>query len=139
MKDGVNPLLNRSNDTIFVYGTLKRNSNSEMHRFLAKHAEFVGTAGYCGKLYKIDNYPGVVPSEDPTDEVHGEVYLIRHADVVLPRLDQYEECGPGFPEPHEYCRRKLKVCLGNGDTVMAWVYLYNHSTEGLPLMESADF
>ncbi len=110
-----------------------------MHRFLAKHAEFAGTASYCGKLYKIDGYPGAVPSEDPTDKVHGEVYLIRHADVVFPRLDQYEECGPEFPEPHEYCRRKQKVCLGNGDTVMAWVYLYNHSTEGLLLIESADF
>ncbi len=139
MKNGVNPLLNQKNDIIFVYGTLKRNSNSEMHRFLAKHADFVDTASFCGKLYKIDGYPGVVPSDDPTDKVYGEFYLIHDADNLFPGLDRYEECGPEFPEPHEYCRRKQKICLGNGGTVMAWVYLYNHSTEGLPLMESADF
>lgn len=136
MKNDVNPLLN---EYIFVYGTLKRDKHSEMHQFLAKHAEFVDVAGYCGKLYKVDYYPGAVPSDDPNDKVHGEVYLIRHPDVLFRHLDQYEECGREFPEPNEYVRRKQQVRLGSGDTVNAWIYLYNRSTQGLQLIEAAIF
>jgi len=119
---------------IFVYGTLRRDANSEMHRLLAKHAEFIKNATYQGKLYKIDYYPGAVPSDDPHDAVQGEVYLLHQADIVLPLLDRYEECGPAFPEPNEYSRKKQTVLLKNGRTVTAWVYLYNHPTEGLELI-----
>jgi gamma-glutamylcyclotransferase (GGCT)/AIG2-like uncharacterized protein YtfP len=126
-------------DTIFVYGTLRRDANSEMHQLLAKYAEFVDDATYQGKLYKVDYYPGAVPSDDPNDMVQGEVYLLHQADVTLPLLDQYEEFGPEFPEPNEYIRLKQTVALKNGLTVMAWVYVYNRPTESLGLIESANF
>ncbi|WP_333873237.1 gamma-glutamylcyclotransferase family protein [Methylobacter sp.] len=123
-----------SDEYIFVYGTLRRDTNSEMHHLLAKHAEFVNDASYCGKLYQIDCYPGAVPSDDPKDAVRGEVYLLHQADVVLPLLDQYEECGLAFPEPNEYSRQKQSVSLKDGRLVTAWVYVYNYPTEGLELI-----
>ncbi len=110
-----------------------------MHQLLAKHAEFVSDAAYQGKLYKVDYYPGAVPSDDPNDAVQGEVYLLHQADVALPLLDQYEEFGPDFPEPNEYIRLKQTVALKNGRTVTAWVYLYNHPIENLELIKSANF
>jgi gamma-glutamylcyclotransferase (GGCT)/AIG2-like uncharacterized protein YtfP len=118
-------------DYIFVYGTLRRDANSEMHQLLAKHSEFVDDATYQGRLYKIDCYPGAVPSDNPNDMVQGEVYLLRQADVVLPLLDQYEEFGPEFPEPNEYSRQQHPVLLKSGRLVTAWVYAYNLPTEGL--------
>jgi gamma-glutamylcyclotransferase (GGCT)/AIG2-like uncharacterized protein YtfP len=124
---------------IFVYGTLRRDANSKMHQLLAKYAEFVDDATYQGKLYKIHTYPGAVPSDDPNDVVPGEVFLLHQSDVALALLDQYEEFGPEFPEPNEYSRLKQTVALKSGRTVMAWVYLYNHSTESLELIESANF
>ncbi|HEY8037512.1 MAG TPA: gamma-glutamylcyclotransferase family protein [Methylobacter sp.] len=127
------------NEYIFVYGTLRRNTNSEMYHLLAKYAEFVDDATYRGKLYQINYYPGAVPSDDPHDAVQGEVYLLHQADVALPLLDQYEEFGPEFPEPNEYIRKKQSVLLKNGRSVMAWVYVYNHSTSGLELIKSANF
>ncbi|MDD4907261.1 MAG: gamma-glutamylcyclotransferase [Methylobacter tundripaludum] len=126
-------------DYIFVYGTLRRDTNSEMSHLLAKHAEFVGDAAYQGRLYKVDCYPGAVPSDDPNDVVQGEVYLLHQADVALPLLDQYEEFGPEFPEPNEYSRQKQSVLLKSGRFVTVWVYVYNHPTEGLELVESANF
>ena len=126
-------------DYIFVYGTLRRETNSEMSHLFAKHAEFVDDATYRGKLYKIDYYPGVVPSDDPNDAVQGEVYRLHQADVVFSLLDRYEEFGPEFPEPNEYSRQKQSVLLKNGRLVTAWVYVYNHPTEGLELVESANF
>jgi len=136
MKNEVNPLLN---DYLFVYGTLKREAKSEMHRFLAQHADFVDDARYCGKLYRVDGYPGAVASDDPNDKVYGEVYLIRDPEILFPVLDRYEECGKEFPEPNEYARRKQEVCLGSSASVTAWLYLYNRSTQVLPLIESANF
>jgi gamma-glutamylcyclotransferase (GGCT)/AIG2-like uncharacterized protein YtfP len=126
-------------DYIFVYGTLRRDANSEMHQLLAKYAGFVDDATYQGKLYKVDYYPGAVPSDDPNDAVHGEVYLLHQADVALALLDQYEEFGPEFPEPNEYIRLKQSVILKNGRSVMTWVYLYNHPIENLELIKSANF
>lgn len=126
-------------DTIFVYGTLRRDANSDMHQLLIKHATLVGDATYQGRLYKIDTYPGAVPSDNPNDVVHGEVYKLQQTDVALALLDQYEEFGPEFPEPNEYSRLKQSVTLRNSRTVMAWVYVYNHSTKDLELIESANF
>jgi gamma-glutamylcyclotransferase (GGCT)/AIG2-like uncharacterized protein YtfP len=120
-----------NSDYIFVYGTLRRDSNSEMHHLLAMHAEFVSDASYRGKLYQIDYYPGAVPSDNADDVVQGEVYLLHQADIVLPMLDQYEECGSEFPELNEYNRQEQFVLLKDGRTVTALVYIYNHPTEGL--------
>lgn len=128
-----------SSDTIFVYGTLRRETNSKMHQLLAKYAEFIGVATYQGKLYKVDDYPGAVPSDDPNDAVQGEVYLLDQADAVLPLLDQYEEFGSEFPEPNEYIRLKQSVALKNGCPITAWVYVYNRPTENLELIKSANF
>jgi len=124
---------------LFVYGTLRRATRSEMYHVLARHAELVGEATYQGKLYNVDYYPGVVPSDDPADAVQGEVYRLRNARVVLSRLDQYEECGHGFPEPTEFVREIQKVHVRGGETVPAWIYLYNRTTANLELVQSGDF
>ena len=124
---------------LFVYGTLRRGACSNMQHFLARYAAFVG-AGTCqGRLYKIHAYPGVESSENPTDQVLGEVYRLREPDLVLPRLDQYEQCGPGLPEPAEYVREQQEVCLSGGERLTAWVYIYNRPTDALALIPSGDF
>lgn len=127
-----------NDDYLFVYGTLRRDTKSEMYHLLARYAEVVDEAIYQGKLYKVDYYPGVVPSENPSDIVHGEVYRLNRPEVVLPRLDEYEECGPGFPEPTEFIRRKESLVLKKGNEVLAWIYIYNHPTDDLELIESGD-
>ena len=124
---------------LFVYGTLRRDVGGEMYRLLARYSDFVGEAAYQGKLYKVTHYPGVVPSNDPADLVQGEVYRLRNPDLVLPRLDEYEECGPGFKEPTEYVRLSQEIQLRKGETLSAWVYVYNRPINGLELMPVGDF
>jgi len=126
-------------ELLFVYGTLRQDTQSEMYQLLAKYADFVTEGTYQGRLYLVDYYPGVVPSDDPAEQVHGEVYALREADVVLKQLDQYEECGPGFPEPTEYVRRHETITLLDGTVCNAWIYVYNHPTENLVLIPSGDF
>jgi gamma-glutamylcyclotransferase (GGCT)/AIG2-like uncharacterized protein YtfP len=128
-----------SHDYLFVYGTLRRDSNSERYHLLARYGQFVGDATYQGKLYMVDYYPGLVPSDNPQDIVYGEVYKLSDPDIVLSRLDDYEECGPTFSKPTEYVRCKHHVKLRSGDVISAWVYIFDKPTDGLRLIESGDF
>jgi gamma-glutamylcyclotransferase (GGCT)/AIG2-like uncharacterized protein YtfP len=128
-----------NNDYLFVYGTLRQDSKSEMYHIFARYAEFVDDAVCQGKLYMVNDYPGLITSDDPNDVVHGEVYKLRCPDVVLSALDAYEKCGPNFPKPTEYVRRKENVSLKSGKVVVAWVYILNRKTDGLKFIESGDF
>lgn len=102
-------------------------------------ADYAGAACYRGRLYRIGDYPGAVPSDDPGHLVHGEVYLLHDAKATLPWLDSYEEFGPTFAEPNEFVRQKQPVLLGNGVWISAWIYLYNRAAAGLELIESGSF
>jgi gamma-glutamylcyclotransferase (GGCT)/AIG2-like uncharacterized protein YtfP len=128
-----------NNTYLFVYGSLRPGTNSEMFQLLAQQADFVGEARYQGKLYKIDDYPGVVPSANPADLVQGEVYQLHNADFILPQLDDYEECSPGFLQPTEYVRELCELRLQNNQIIKAWLYRYNRPTDALKLLASGDF
>ncbi len=71
--------------------------------------------------------------------VYGQRYGLRDPDLVLSQLDAYEECGENFPEPTEYVRRKQPVRLNSGETIQAWVYIYNRPTVRLEPIPSGDF
>jgi len=124
---------------LFVYGTLRRSANHPMHQLLEQTSRFIGMAHFQGKLYQVTHYPAVVASANPDEQVLGEVYQLLQPEKILPQLDKYEECGADFPEPQEYRRELQPVRLENGDSLTAWVYLYNRSTVGLELILSGDF
>lgn len=124
---------------LFVYGTLLRQCNADKYRILEHFADFKGLATFQGRLFKIDYYPGVIPSNDSNDVVQGEVYRLRRHEFVLSQLDRYEECGPSFNEHTEYVRKIHYVRLSNGDAITAWVYTYNWPTDELQRIESGDF
>ena len=124
---------------LFVYGTLRQGAGSGMHRWLARRAQYVASATFPGRLYRLDGYPGAVPSDAPGALVHGEVYRLCDPDPVLAHLDRYEECGPGAPEPTEFVRRMCDVWLHDSATVPAWIYLYNRRTDNLQPIPSGDF
>lgn len=124
---------------LFVYGTLRQHANHPMHQLLAAHAKFFAIARYQASLYLVSYYPGAVPSSNTADQVVGELYQLVQSELILPQLDHYEECGPGFTEPQEYRRELQRVTLENGDIVSAWVYIYNRETSGLRQIQSGDF
>ena len=104
---------------IFVYGTLRQNANHPMHQLLAQHSCFVAMARYQARLYQVDYYPGALPSNNAADQVVGELYQLLQPELLLPALDEYEECGEGFAEPREYRRELQQVTLENGTSVSA--------------------
>jgi len=124
---------------LFVYGSLRKDFSSPAREVLDEHAEYVGEATFQGKLYKIDWYPGVVPSDDPDDTVIGEVYKIIDRDEVFSKLDRYEGCSPADPKPHAFVRKQRLVTLNNGGTVDAWIYLYTRPVSGKDRIISGDY
>lgn len=109
-----------------------------MSQFLSQHATYLSTASYQGKLYLIDYYPGVTPSENPNDAVHGEVFTIHDA-TAFDELDFFEGIGEGFPVPTEYVRELQNVTLNDSSTIDAYVYLFNWPIIGYTQITSGDF
>ncbi|MEZ4600768.1 MAG: gamma-glutamylcyclotransferase family protein [Syntrophotaleaceae bacterium] len=124
---------------LFVYGTLRPSLRHPALRLLAEGAELLESGRMQGSLFEIAGYPGAVPSDDPADQVLGEVYRLTDPIAVLSRLDEYEEAADRFPAPREYRRERVEVTLANGETVMAWVYVYNRPTDGLIRIVGGDY
>lgn len=124
---------------LFVYGTLKRSFSHPMHALLVQHAQFSGPATLCGRMYRVAHYPGVVLSDDPAQVVVGELYRVTDAPALFRALDDYEECTPAHPAPHEYVRAQCPVRLPDGTVLQAWVYLFARDVSVLPVIASGCF
>ncbi|WP_300496725.1 gamma-glutamylcyclotransferase family protein [uncultured Methylophaga sp.] len=124
-------------DYLFVYGTLRK--NTERHDLLQRFCDYIDTGMLQAVMYQISYYPGVILTDDPQQQVVGEVYRIHQPQLLLAELDDYEECSSSFVEPHEYVRQLQMICLSNGNKLPAWVYLYNHPISGKKLITSGDF
>ncbi len=92
-----------------------------------------------GRLFTVDGYPGVVESTDISERACGEVYRILRGYLLLPRLDEYEQCSERFAKPHEYVRKRVPVRLAAGGSLTAWAYVYNRDTAKLRPIRSGDF
>lgn len=130
---------------LFVYGTLMSHAENEVADLLSRHASKVSSATYQGKMYLVTRpdgtlqYPSVVPSKDPKDFIHGELFRFHEPSKIFSQIDVYEECSPDCPQPHEYQREIVHVQGPSGEATRAFIYLYNRSTEGLPLIEGGAF
>ncbi len=123
---------------LFVYGSLRRAHQHPMHRVLARYAEYAGGASLQGRLFKVSWYPGATASDNARDRVAGELYRLRDPDRCLAALDDFEGYAPQRPES-EFVRQILPVIDKRGQTIEAWVYLYNRSTLCLARIRGGDF
>jgi gamma-glutamylcyclotransferase (GGCT)/AIG2-like uncharacterized protein YtfP len=107
-------------DDLFVYGSLCSWAGHPNGARLGREAAALKPARIVGKLYRISWYPGLVPSDDPRDVVHGELVTLRDAAASLVWLDAYEN----LDKSDEYERVRRAVSLDDGTRRDAWVYLY---------------
>ena len=117
---------------VFVYGTLRRGQANDINR-LSPAPRFVGQAVIAGVMYDLGAYPGVVLGAGGA--VTGEVYAI--APALERVLDEIEELYP--QNKGEYCKRELRVTVGE-QQLECLVYEINPAyAAGKPLMASGDW
>jgi gamma-glutamylcyclotransferase (GGCT)/AIG2-like uncharacterized protein YtfP len=126
---------------LFVYGTLRNNPSHEMYNVLKRYGSFIGEATVPGFLYDLGSYPGMVQSNDQKSIVTGELYNFSpHSwKTAIAILDDYEECGPNNPEPHEYHRAIVTAKTKDDMTHRVWTYLYLKPIDKLRPILSGDY
>ena len=125
---------------LFVYGTLRKAQDGGQHPFLRDQAIFIDLATVKGTLFHVAGYPGaIITPSHKNHPIHGEVYRLLNPALTLQILDDYEECSERFPKPHEYRRIQQRVTLETGESMQAWVYVYQRSITGLKRIESGDY
>jgi len=122
---------------LFVYGTLRPAAAGRFAQQLLARSSYLGKAYMSGSLYLVgQHYPGFVPG--PEGQVTGELYVL-HDPKVLIELDDYEGCGSGDPEPHEFVRMQGPARTSSGREVLAWFYRYNWPVREEQRIPSGDF
>ncbi len=123
---------------LFVYGTLMSGQENPMPQLLARSAELIGPGRTRGILFLLDEYPGLVDSDDPAEIVVGEVWRLFDPEV-LRELDEYEGCVPEEEAPPLFVRSARTVTMDGNGTLSAWVYIYARSTAGQRAIPSGDW
>ena len=124
---------------IFVYGTLRKNSNGPKSHLLSDYCQYIADGYILGSLYDLGDYPGVLVDEGPECRVYGECFKLENSGVVLGELDEWEECSASFPDPKLYLRRSCRVTLDGKQEVKAWVYIYNRDVSRHIHIRSGDY
>ncbi len=101
---------------IFVYGTLRADSDHPMARRLCLQARLVGKGIVPGRLYDMGWYPAAMFDGSEKRVVVGHVFALKPGGRLLAELDDYESGDPN------YVRETVEVSLDDGRKIKAWAY-----------------
>lgn len=111
----------RTEDLIFVYGTLHPDRAPAEIARAARQLELVGDGTIAARKYQFRNYPAIVL--DPAGTVAGHVFRVPEP-ALWTELDAYEQYHPARPDASLFVRTRTTVTMADGSTVEAWVYEY---------------
>lgn len=123
---------------LFVYGSLRSEFKSPAYEYISRFFSIDGDAKVKGKLFDMGPYPAAVPANDSF--IVGELYTIRNEQEfgwAIGQLDDYEGVSAEPDEIQLFKRELVEVFIEN-TTTSAWIYWYNGSVEGKPVIESGD-
>ena len=124
---------------LFVYGSLMSGFKSPAYEYISRFFNLVGKGKVKGKLYDMGEYPAAIPTNDD-GFIQGELYQIKNEaefSWAIGQLDDYEGVTPEPGEEQLY-RRELASILIEEKIVTAWIYWYNGSIAGKPVIASGD-
>ncbi|QLE00237.1 gamma-glutamylcyclotransferase [Galbibacter sp. BG1] len=122
---------------VFVYGTLRKEFQNPVAKFLRKHSKFIGKGTAPGHLYDLGSFPGAVFNAHTSEVIHGEIYFIqKNTEAVLAALDRYE----GIDDPNfDYYEKTEALIKVNNTSIKASVYNFKKSTVSFKKIESGDY
>lgn len=124
---------------LFVYGSLLSGFKSPAYEYISRFFNLAGKAKVKGKLYDMGEYPAAIPASDD-GFILGELYQIKNEaefSWAIGQLDDYEGVTPEPGEEQLY-RRELSSILIEDKIITAWIYWYNGSIAGRPVIASGD-
>lgn len=124
---------------LFVYGSLRSDAGHPAHAYMNDSFTLMGPAKVKGEVYDLGEYPAAVPTGKEAF-ITGELYILKQDrvfDEAIQPLDEYEGLFPVEGEVPLYRRELTTVYMNSGSTT-AWVYWYNNSVSGKPLIASGD-
>ena len=137
-----NEVKKRPKEYLFVYGTLLSNIASRVEHIMRKQTKVIGEGYVHGKIYDLGEYPAAIADPDSKDLIYGELIELQNK-KILDILDDYEECGPQWPEPTEYIRIKVKVHITSSilidSSIEAFFYNYNFPVLEIDQIKSGSY
>lgn len=124
---------------LFVYGSLRSGFHNPVYEYISRYFDFVSNGKVKGKLYDLGEYPAAIPTEEES-HIIGELYHIKDVSEfswAIAQLDDYEGLNVEEGETQLY-RRELEKIVTDDKTHTAWIYWYNQTIEGKPLVTSGD-
>ncbi len=113
------------NNYLFVYGTLMKKYTGYAPINLEDFGKYICEGFINGRMYEIDNYPGVIRSQNPQDKIYGELFLLSDFEASIQKLDVYEDYFPENLGESLYLRKIEDIYLSDGEIKPAWIYLFN--------------
>lgn len=131
--------MEKTNGQLFVYGSLRSGFHHPAYAYISRYFHLVAEANVNGTLYDMGEYPAAVPSDDG-HTIIGELYQINNPGEfswAMAQLDDYEGLNTEAGETPLY-RRDIVTVYTKAGTQAAWIYWFNGSTDGHPVVESGD-
>jgi gamma-glutamylcyclotransferase (GGCT)/AIG2-like uncharacterized protein YtfP len=118
---------------IFVYGTLQRKGRyAKQFVKYRKACEPVKITKH--KLYTNGTYPLMIPSDDETDEVYGELHLYNQPKEVLKAMHRIEGYRENDPKHSLFVFKHVSNAEIQGKKYRVYAYLYNGDVSGKSLL-----
>jgi gamma-glutamylcyclotransferase (GGCT)/AIG2-like uncharacterized protein YtfP len=116
--------------SLFIYGSLHPDRAPAAIAATAKRLRHFGSATVQGRVYDLGEYPGLILSEDSSECVRGEVFLLPEGPEgleMLARLDAYEDYRPQDPKNSLFLRQMTMATVDDGRRRPCWVYTYHRA------------
>ena len=124
---------------LFVYGSLRSGFRNPVYEYLTRYFHLLGEAIVKGKLYDKEEYP-VATATTEEKFISGELYVVNDPaefSWAIAQLDDYEGLNVEEGEQPLY-KREVVTAYQDGKPILAWIYWFNGSTNGLPEIASGD-
>ena len=124
---------------LFLYGTLLPDYAAEEAAHVVRLFKHIGPAYVTGRLYDFGDYPGAILDQGSDTLICGELVGLPLGQSLIEEVDKYEEFDPSNPEASLFIRKKTKVMLASGESLTAWIYVYNRDPGDAPVVRGGNY
>ncbi len=131
--------MNNSTFKLFVYGSLRSGFRNPIYNYLTQYFHLLGEAVVKGQFFDKGEFPVALPTNDD-HFITGELYEVNNAQEfswAMAQLDDYEGINVESGEVPLY-RKAIVDVYQHAVADKAWIYWYNQSVEGMPVIETGD-